>query len=244
MSINKLVSIKNPILDALDQLGLDHTHDIALFTVWATMAEKEINSYFQFERKRKVIDICGCIAKLPEDASFIQTAILGDLGENCDNLMERLCNTAIASNSASVKDSFLIIDAGSDFTNYIGCIPHVVQDNKIILNHNYDGQKLTIQYLGYSCDEEGFLKVGQNHVAAIMWFIIWRYYFRKKNKSYIERDMMNEAKQEWNREYANSRAKDGRATESEQIEMANMVSNPLLGNGLAVGIFNQIYAPW
>lgn len=241
MSINKLVSIKTPIVDALDQLGLPNNHDIALFTVWAIKAEKAINSYFQFERKRKVVDVCGCIAKLPEDAVYLQTAILGNLGEDCSDLLERYCNYQPESTTGAVSSSFLIIDSTTDFSQFTGSISHVVQDNKIILNHNYDGKKLTIQYLGYVCDDDGFLKVGENHVEAIMWFIIWRYYYRKKDKSYIERDMMREAQSEWNRECANARAKDGTLTESERLDLANMVSNPLLGRGVAVGIFNNVY---
>ena len=42
MSINRLVSIKVPILDAQAFLGIDHDKDIPFMTRLATLAEKEI----------------------------------------------------------------------------------------------------------------------------------------------------------------------------------------------------------
>lgn len=243
--INNLVSIKVPIIDAWDQLGLDHTQDMPIFTRWATLAEKNISSYFQFKKKRAVIDIVGCTACLPEDAAFVQRAVVGDLGEGCDDLFNRLCSSVEVSsatlNASAASQSFLIVDVGAGYTEVLGSVPHVIQDNKIILNSSsMDGGKLTVQYLGYECDEQGFLKVGANHVQAIMWFIIWRYYFRMKRKNSLDYGQMNKAQEEWNRECANARARDGAPTESEQGEMAAMISDPYIGNSLAVGMFSTL----
>ena len=44
MSINKLISIRNPIVDALDMVGADRSVDMPVFTTWAIQAEKEIFS--------------------------------------------------------------------------------------------------------------------------------------------------------------------------------------------------------
>lgn len=242
--INNLVSIKVPIVDAWDQLGLDHTQDIPVFVRWATLAEKNINSYFQFKKKRAVIDIVGCTACLPEDAAFVQRAVLGDLGEGCDDLFARLCTPVDLSsatlNASAASQGFLVLDYGTGYTDVVGSVPHVIQDNKIILNTDMTGRKLTVQYLGYECDDEGFLKVGANHVQAIMWFIIWRYYFRMKKKNSLDYGQMNKAEQEWHRECANARARDGVPTESEQNEMANMISNPYIGNSVGVGMFTTL----
>jgi hypothetical protein len=244
MSINKLISIKNPIVDAMDQLGIDYIQDIPVFTRWAVLAEKNIGSYFQFELKRKVIDIVGCTACLPEDAAFLQMAILGDLGDDCANLFTTACSQVALSsatlNASAETTTFLIVDMGTGYTSYIGSIPHVVQNNKVILNQNLDGQSLTVQYLGYKCDEEGFLMVGENHIQAITWFIIWRYYFRMKRKNSLDYGQMNKAEQEWHRECANSRARDGAPTDSEQQEMAMMIANPYSGNSLGVGMFSTL----
>lgn len=237
MSINKLISIKTPILDAIDQLGIDHMQDIPVFTRWASLAEKEIKSYFQFERKVCSIKIEGNIAKLPADAEVVQRAVLGQI--DTVDLFNSIC-TQIPMSSATINASalgtFLIVDMGSGFTSILGSIPHVIQDNKIILNQDMDGKYLTIQYLGHCCDEEGFLKISQNHVAALMWFIIWRYYFRMRRKNSLEYGQMNKAQEEWHRECANARAKDGVPTESEREEMAAMLCDPYIGNSVNVGM--------
>lgn len=247
MSINKLISIKIPILDAMDQLGLDHEQDRPLFTRWATLAEKDISSKYQFERKIAVLDIVNCTAKLPSDARYVQRAILGDLGCECRDLFATLCSAiplSSATLNASADGNFLVVDMGTGYTQIMGSIPHVIQDNKIILNQNLDGQKLTIQYLGYKTDEEGFMMVGENHVPAIMWFIIWRYYFRKRNKNSLDYGQMNKAEQEWNRECSNARAKDNELTESERNEIACMLNDPYIGWGLEVGMNTTLGIGW
>lgn len=248
MSINKLISIKNPIIDAMDMLGLDHVQDMPVFTTWAVKAERNIDSYFQYDKKRAVLDIENCIAKLPCDATHIQRAILGDLGCDCADLFSTLCTTIPLSstvlNASAAMSSFLIVDIGSGKTNILGSIPHVVQDNKIILNQNLNGQKLTIQYLGYKTDCDGFLEISQNHVEAIMWFIIWRYWYRKRNLSPMEQGKMNEAKREWNRECANARAVDGVPSDSEQAEIANLLADPYIGKGMEVGMRTTLSGIW
>jgi len=113
-------------------------------------------------------------------------------------------------------------------------IPHVVQNNKIILDKNYNGQKLTIQYLGLETDCDGFVMISQNHVQAIMWNIIWKYYFQKKAMNSLEYGKMNDAKVEWNRECAHARAVDGELTESERDRIVTMLHDPYIGKGLAL----------
>lgn len=236
MSINKLISIKIPIMDAIDQLGLDNERDMPFFTTLATKAEKEICSKYQFKKKIAVIPIEGCIAKIPADARFVQRAILGDYGCDCTDLFHNTCTSLTGTLSSSSDGNFAVIDIDTDYHTYLGSIPHTIQDNKIILNQNLDGQSLTIQYLGYETDEQGFLKVGENHREAIMWFIIWRYYFRRKNLDSYTYGKMNDAKQEWHRECSNARAKDSELTESERQEISAMLYDPYAGWGCEVTV--------
>ncbi len=244
MSINKLISIKNPINDAMDNLGLDHVQDMPIFTTWATLAEKKIGSYYQFKKKRAVLDIKNCIAELPSDARYIQRAILGDLGCDCTDLFNLTCSlipmSSTVLNASPSLNSFLIVDMGAGYREITGSIPHVIQDNKIILNQNLDGQKLTIQYLGYSTDCDGFMEIGENHVDAIQWFITWKYWYRKRNLSPMEQGKMNTAQKEWNRECAHARATDGELTESERTEMVKILHDPLAGPGLDLGMHTTL----
>jgi hypothetical protein len=240
MSINKLISIRNPIINAIDLLGLDHVQDMPIFTTWAIDAENKIGSYYQWVRKRVVLDIHNCTVCLPADAKSIQKAILGDVGCACDDLTSSRCdllfnNTGTFVNS-NTSGSFLIVDLGSDFEDFIGSVPYTIQDNKLLLNQCLDGQKITVQYLGYKTDCDGFLEIGQNHVDAIKWYIIWLYWYRKRNLSPMEQGKMNTARQEWERNCANARATDSEPSESEKLEMNAMLHDPLVGYGLNLGM--------
>lgn len=239
MSINKLISIKNPIVDAMDMLGVDHTAFTPLFTRWAILAEKDIGSYFQFKKKRAVLDIVNCHACLPADAVYLQRALLGDFGCDCADLFNSVCGNlgAISADQSSLSQGgFLIVDLASSNGTIRSFVGHTVQGNKIIFNQDYDGQKTTIQYLGYETDCDGFMMVGENHVQAIMWNLIWKFYFQKKDINNFEISKMREAKLEWNRECSHSRAVDGELTETEREYAVDMLHDPYIGRGLYAGM--------
>src|SRR4249919_846484 len=232
MSINKLVSIKVPINDAINQLGIDRIEPV--FTRWAAQAERDIKSKYQFKRQIAVLPITDHYAELPANAARVQRAILGDYGCDCADLFNVICagvqlSAATLAASAEGDGTFLVldIDEGQQIVNT--SVPHVIQDNKLIFDQNLDAQFVTIQYLGYETDEEGFIKVGQNHVMAIMWNVIWRYYFRMRRPSPMDISKMREAKAEWNRECSNARAVDGELTESEEFQINAMLHDPLVG---------------
>lgn len=250
MSVNKLISIKNPIVDALDDLGLDHDKFIPVFTRWAEVAEKEIGSWAQYERKRAVIEITNCTACLPSDAVYVQVAIMGDHGEDCDDLMNRWCSTLNSStNYGTVNNTFFVIDVSSSDENGIlsGSIPFSVQDNKMVFDRNFDGQSITVQYLRFKKDCDGFMEVGENHVNAIAWFIKWKYYMRSKKMNSLEYGKMNLCKAEWERECAHARAQDAELTPSERNDIVANLNNPYNGIGLSVGMNTTLggyYSIW
>ncbi|MFA7287673.1 MAG: hypothetical protein WC055_02235 [Melioribacteraceae bacterium] len=251
MSINKLISVRNPIIDAQDFLGIDHDKDVPWFTRLATLAEQQIGSYYQYERKRKVINISNCVACLPNDAVLVEAAILGDLGEDCDNLFASACG-GVGSNSVTNVNSnglFLVVDLSPspDSSISFGKVDYSIQNNKIIFDRSRDGQKVTVQYIRYKTDCDGFIEVGENHVNAIRWYIIYHYLFRKSGSNYIERDKMNIAFQEWNRECRHARAEDNRLTESQYREVARAYNNPMSGRGLWQGMYTTLgnfYTIW
>jgi hypothetical protein len=244
MSINKLISIKNPIVDAMDFVGIDHDKHIPLFTRFATLAEKEIGSWYQYVQKREVLDIKDCVACLPNDAVYIDVAILGDLGCECGDLNAYLCNGGInlPSSYGTAENSFLVVDIGdaANGGSLRGFVNFQIQNNKMIFENNLDGQKITIQYLTYETDCDGFTMVGENHVNAIRWYIIWMYYFRKSGINSLEYGKMNKAEQEWNRECAHARAQDAELTPSERRKIVAMYHNPYSGISLNTGMYTTL----
>lgn len=248
MSVNKLISIKTPVVDAMDKLGIDHDKFIPLFTRWATLAEKEIGSKYQYITKREVLTVNNCAACLPSDAVFIQTAVLGDLGCDCADLMANVCgciNSTMGTLSPT-GGSFLIVDVGDGNGSSIrGYINHTVQNNKLVFDQNFDGKAVTIQYLAPSTDCDGFTEIGQNHVLAITWYIIWQYFFRKVGMNSLEYGKMNKAEQEWHRECSHARAVDGQLTDSERQQIVyEILHNPYIGISVSVGMHTTLDNGW
>lgn len=240
MSINKLVSIENPIIDAITDLGLDHDKDYPVFMRWAENAFKKIGSYYQYERKRAVLDITGCAACLPCDAMILERAIMGDFGCDCESLF----NECFSSGRIEVDQSngdlsgFLIVDLAATSQNpqVYGLVKYTIQDNKIIFNNNYDGQKVTIQYVGVKTDCNGLVMISENSVEAITTYIKYMHFTRKKRKSGAELQEMQFWYREWNRCCSDARAEDATLNESDRFAMADMLNNPYAGIGLWKGM--------
>lgn len=243
MSVNKLISIRNPIVDAQDFMGIDHDKDIPFFTNLATKAEKEIGSYYQYERAWTVISIIGGCANIPNDCVMVEHGIMGNHGTDCAGLFNGGCGVPNVTNVNS-NGLFLVVDVYD--TNYggggYGCIDFQLQNNKIIFDYGCQNEYITIQYLKYKTDCDGFLEVGENHVNAIREYIIWKYTSRKlmKGGSYIDRGIAQEAKQEWNRECAHARAQDNELTASQRSGIVNLWHNPWAGNGMWQGMYGVL----
>ena len=239
MSINKLISIKTPIVDAMEMCGLENNKDQMVFTRWAYQAEKEIGSRYQFIKKIAVLDIEGCAACLPQDAAYMQRALLGDFGCDCTDLFYRWCATTSSEGvfESPVGPTFLVVDAGSG-ESFSSSIPLncEIQDNKIVLMSSaYSGQKLTVQYLGYKTDCDGFLEVSENHVLAIRNYLCMNYFLRKRRKSNDDFFSVNLYEREWHREVGNARAQDSVLTEGQRANIVSILHDPYIGIGIPTG---------
>jgi len=237
MSINKLISIKNPIINAMDLLGLDHTNHLPLFMTWAYQAETEIGSYYQFERQWAVLDVCGCSAQLPDNCVKVEGAIIGSHDTNCGSIFSKVFSNPIVNLAQNSSTTFLVVDAGGlEETSACGIIPYSYQNNKIIFDVEAKNDKVTIQYLGYSVDCDGFMQISENHIEAIAHHILYKWYMRKRNKTNGDRADMQWNFREWDRLCAHSRALDSQLTETEREEIARLYHDPYSGRGLYVGM--------
>jgi hypothetical protein len=243
MSINKLISYKNVLLDLLDELALDHTKYTPMFARWIEKAEKKIGSRYQYKKKIAVLNISGCTAELPSDAAYVQRGIMGNQGCDCQDLFLNV-GGSIASKAVSISSSanaafnnlsFLIVDivpAGqfTDASNFY-YIDYEIQGNKIIFKQNYNGSQITIQYLGIETDCDGLMLIGENHVDAIMWYCKWKFYDRRI-RSGIDLGKVRDYKMEWERQCLNARAVDATLTEPERQSILQYIHDPYVGWGL------------
>lgn len=244
MSINKLISVDNVIINLLDELGLDHTKYRPMFVNWATMAERSIGSYYQFKRKHVVLEICGCVAEMPCDAVYLQRAIMGDLGVGCADLFNQVCgclgnlNNVNATVTAGSIDStsFLVVDLPASATQEggsfsFGFVPHHVQDNKLIFDQNRDGQKVTVQYLGIEVDKDEIPLIGENHTEAIAEYCMWKFR-RRRIKSGVDLGLARDHEKRWHELATRSRGDDAELSDTDRIRIVQMLHDPYIGKGL------------
>ena len=245
MSINKLISIKSPIVDALDMVGGDRSVDMPVFMTWAYQAEKEIGSPLPLKRKRAVLDIVGCKAALPCCVETLEGAIMGDHGCDCADLFNNCFLGNVFINTQS-PPSFLIVDYNPNATDYYGgIVDYQIQDNHIVFKNNLDGKKVTIQYKGYDEDKEGFLMISENHARAITEYILWKYGVRSEyTQKPLAPALTNQHKLEWFRLCRHSRAMDNLLTPSDRIELTGLVNDPYKGIGLWVGMHPTGFNDW
>jgi len=235
MAINKLISVKQPILEAQEDMGFDITRDKPTFAMWAVRAEKDIGSYYSYKRMRVVLTITGCTAHLPASAAYVKTAVLGDHGCDCGELMHGLYNWALSLSVAS-NEVFLLIDRPNADQFCLGNITWAVQDNCLLFNKNLDGQKITVEYLGLEEDCDGFVLVNENHIPAIIEYIMWKFCVRSRFSN-IKMDLadvkMHQA--EYFRLASDARALDAELTDAERAEIVAILHDPWSGWGLPVG---------
>jgi hypothetical protein len=238
MSINKLKSINNPIINAMDLAAVDHAKHRPLFMTWAYQAEKEIGSYYQYERQWAVIDVCGCTAQLPDNAIKVEGAILGSHDVNCGSIFARTFSNPIVNASLTTPNTFLVVDTGtSETTSGCGIVPYHYQNNKLIFDVELHNDKVTIQYIGYKVDCDGFMEIGENHVEAITQFILYNWCMRRKDTK-----MMQWHYTQWDRLCAHARALDAQLSETDREEIARLYHDPYSGRGLWVGMnINNTY---
>ncbi len=238
--MNKLVSIKIPVLNALQDMGIDIVKDVPTFTRWAVDAEREIDSYYSLRKKIKVLKVNHCMAELPCDARSVQYVILGDHGCDCGDLLER-CNSVAVDLTAANDSSFVIDDEFNGDADIISIGPKwEIQGGCIVFRKDYDGEYITIQYLGYESDEDEFPLVGENHIEAIVAYIQYKYAVRSRF-SPVKMDHTDKMFfwREWMRLASHARASDGEISDSDRQEIISMIHDPWIGYGLEAGMYNK-----
>ncbi len=238
MSINKLISIKEAILEASEDMGFDLTRDKPTFAMWAVRAEKDIGSYYSYKRKRAVLTINGCRAELPCSAAYLKAVVHGDHGCDCGELFSRLygCGLSWEPNGVTLfgAEIFTLIDPLGDFS-LLGQ-RYEVQGNCIVFSQNMNGQKVTVEYLGLEEDCDGFVMISENHVPAIIEFIMWKFCIRSRfSPIKMELGDTQMHQKEYFRLVSDARAIDAELSPSERAQCVSMLHDERSGYGLEVG---------
>lgn len=238
MSILRKVSIKIPVFQFIEDLGLDETRMVPLLKRWCVEADHKIGSYYAYQRKICVVEVCECKAELPCSAVSVLGWIYGDHGCDC-GLLFRQCFGLQQSMGIAVSglNGFEFVDAvghqGSPRCVQVGW---EIQNNHIVFNQSFPaGTKITIQYLGYQEDDDGFPMINNNHLTAMSAYMEWKLALQSRWKPSVKTQnemAIKEMQRRWAQECRQARAEDATPSESERAEMVAMVNDPISGIGL------------
>lgn len=235
MAVNKLISIKVPVLNALQDIGADHAKHTPNFIRWAADAERQIGSYYSLSRIIKTLVVDKYRAALPVDAMFVQRVLLGDHSEGVFDLFNTWLLGFTNPVTFSQTETFLVIDNPGETTSFtLGNFPWEIQNNYIVLSGDYDKQKITVQYLGLITDDDGFPKVSENHVEAIVHYIMYKFSMMSQFSSVkMETGFTMYLAREWGRLKNVAKSLDDQFTESQRNQILSILHDPMSGPGLS-----------
>jgi hypothetical protein len=232
MAPDKLVSIKEAILQALEMMGKDDMRALPVLNIWAVQAEDKIGSYYGLEKKIEVIDINGCIGTLSCGTRKVLGLLLGDHGTDCDLLFDRICSLNLNSIDYTSLDTGvgITIIGGNREIKSVARYEH--RSNGIIeFPYKPNTNKATVKVLKHHVDADGFIQVQYCHVLAIAAYIKWRI----SEQSRFGPDKMTFQdityfQNEWFVACRDAIAQSAQVSENEQQEISALVNNPLSGN--------------
>ena len=234
---NKLVSIKNAILDLVEDTGTE-SYLLMLPTLvkWGLKADLKIGSFYQYKKNIEVLAVQDCKITIPSQAVMILGIMYGNQGCSCGMIFDQ-----IYYNYRTIVNAF---DANLVFTyseSVLGydVVDWEIQGSNIVFPYGYpDGQEMTIMFLEYETDEEGFPLVHYCNLEAITNYIKWKLCSEKVHKTFLKGGNMyadmayqKQCKKEWNWSCSNARADLGSPTASQMNEIGELLNNPLSGKG-------------
>lgn len=212
---------------------------IPILSRWARDADFKIRNFRSWERINFTATINGCRVDLPDSAVHVPGLIFGEYDEDCEAIFTGayLSNQTIIETHA--EDIIFNWDAVS--YNYIAS-PWRISDNKIIFSCDMDQQKVTIDLIKYTTDQDGFIMVPEINLEPITFYLKKMYAdlirwtsFRKGRLKYVDNQFIKELKTEFNTAVRNARALDeGPGTEETILEISKLMHHPLKGFGNAV----------
>lgn len=230
MAIRKLISLKVVLQDVMDDMGIENTRMIPVLTRWAIKADQAIGGFNTYKQKICVKVFDHCRVELPCNIVSLHRGFLwGDHGCECELQVNEL--NAFLSLYPTVGGSIFGV---SIFENMIRCgtSGYTLQDNMMIFDQDHDGESITIPYLAYEEDEDGFIKVNENHIEAISCYVQLKMSKRSRwsSKEYrLSETAIANLKEDWNDACKDARASDGKPTAEEDAIIISMLNDPYSG---------------
>lgn len=235
--MNKMVSVQQAVLNSVEDIGVENV-DTTLIQRWCTEAEKAIGGKYQYVMERKVIPIKNNrFASLPNGTFHVLSCFLGDVGEDCSYMWAGGYGGVptgfdpLFTISDWEKSLGVTIITGSAFTSASTISNYSIIDNQIAFDCDVTGYTdITVYVLCYQMDSNGFIKVAEEHLEAITYYVKLKTAERSMfGPSRVPMNMLGYLKRVWGQKKSIARELTSKMTTQEEVALQEMVNNPLSG---------------
>jgi len=236
----KKISIKSCVTEAVDVTDPTILNIMPTLMRWGVRADQKIGSYSNYITKIGILTVSNCKADIPCDAVLIKHILLGDYGCDCDLFNSN--NLLVNTDEFDISQGDLVYTHAYYWSDLYGVcisdIPWSIEGDCIKLDTNYDGTDITVQYLAYETDDEGYPVVNESHRDAIKYYIMTQLDEREewalKRKGQLNNAFFSSAERiirKYKKAVRYARAQDGEPSETQKWEIAELINNPLTGYG-------------
>jgi hypothetical protein len=212
----KKVSIRQAILDAIDDTDDTIARHMNQLIKWAKYCEKAIGSANGYPIKSSLHTVTDAEIILPDDCYKVIGVIPGNYTDEINLKYYNLETVNV--NVENISDDEDLEYVWGDLSTTL--LPGMLWEeigNKVNIVDQYEDADVTLVYQYIETDDKGFWLVNESHIDAIMKFLIYKYAkkfaFRQFKSSKLtrnaDREFIRELKADYSHGIRNSRALDG-----------------------------------
>lgn len=236
MSIARKISLKKALMNVVDETSEDVAREMPLMYKWALDINGKIDSINQYTRGIVVLDVEGCVVKIPAYVDHVMAIILGDKGCCCDSFWDLRVSSYDFKPVSQISQigNTNIFNFADDYFDGCQDLDYHIQDDKIVFTRNLTGNKVTLLTLGYELDQDGVPLISENNVEAITSFIKLKMAEREQWKLMKKGVPLNQitamitnSANEVNYFVRKARADSNELSKSQQEQIASLLNNPI-----------------
>lgn len=217
----KRVSIRQAMLDAIDQTDPSLGRYPNKLLKWAKYIEREIGSLNGYKFKSVLYTVTGSIITLPDDCYRVKCILRGDCVDIANAHYRDISTLPIVIDEVSDD---LIYAWMPEETTYINPMAWEEIGDTLHLINEYNDTEITLVYQYIETDADGFWMVNESHLDAIMKYLIyniakierWKVFKSEKMLRSGHQIMVKDLERDYNIAVRHARAEDGRETEFER----------------------------
>lgn len=217
----KRVSIRQAMLDAIDQTDPSLGRYPNKLLKWAKYIEREIGSFNGYKFKSVLYTVTGSIITLPDDCYRVKCILRGDWVDIANAHYRDISTLPIVIDEVSDD---LIYAWMPEETTYINPMAWEEIGDTLHLINEYNDTEITLVYQYIETDADGFWMVNESHLDAIMKYLIyniakierWKVFKSEKMLRSGHQIMVKDLERDYNIAIRHARAEDGHETEFER----------------------------